>query len=334
MDSRATRTARGTLPHEFDASDLPASLFDALAAGVAALPADARELACALALSPEQIAAMAKRYAQWAPVLRYATAEYHRMTRDYERARGELESLLASVDAGTHQIWAQAANAHAQVLLDLGRAEQAQSHAEDYAARAEHDLGYLPDALLLSRSLARAAAGDSQAAAPVDALLAPMHEQQAAYLHVGAAHGVRARIALRQHDTTEFARHAELCRIHFFKHANSALTAKYHRLFQEGRRKLSFTPEPAPATSAAAIGVTRIELALARCRDDDQRARLALTLLTRQIGANAGCLFMLGEREPVCAARGQRARSSRIPRAARVLSGSASCGERSHVHSK
>ncbi|MEY4580604.1 MAG: hypothetical protein RL701_5307, partial [Pseudomonadota bacterium] len=57
----------------------------------------------------EEVAPLAKRFPQWVPILRYATAEYHRMTRDYKRARSELEKVLAAVAVGTHLIWPHAA---------------------------------------------------------------------------------------------------------------------------------------------------------------------------------------------------------------------------------
>jgi hypothetical protein len=55
--------------------------------------------------------------------------------------------------------------------------------------------------------------------------------------------------------------------------------------------------------SVAQYGGTRIDLALAGCRDDEQRSRLALTLLTRQSGAHAGMLYMLGKDTPYCMAQ-------------------------------
>jgi hypothetical protein len=255
----------------------------------------------------EEIAPLASRYPQWAPVLRYATAEYHRMTRDFERACAELEGVLAAVSVGAHQIWAHAANAHVQVLLELNQVASALNYAEQYAVSAEQTLEYVPDSLQLSLALARSAGGQADAAAAVDALIQRLQALGVTGLHLGVAHETRARIALRTHDMSAFARHTEHCRQSFFAYKNSALTAKYHRLLQDGRRQVSagssFERLTSTPESVVSYGGARIELALAGCRDDDQRARLALTLLTRQSGANAGILYLLNGAEPFGAAQ-------------------------------
>jgi hypothetical protein len=253
----------------------------------------------------EDIVPLAKRYPQWIPVLRYSTAEYHRLTHDFTRARAEIETVLGGIQAGTHQIWPHAAHAHILCLIELEQYASARDHAEAYVTSAARELSYVPDSLQLSLALARTVSGDDQAASGVDELIARLLEMGVAGLHLGIAHETRARIALQLHDMAAFARHVELCRQSYFAHKNSALTAKYHRLLQDARRNLPNQPERARGTpdSVAHYGGTRIELALAGCRDEDQRARLALTLLTRQSGAAGGMLFLIGEEAPYAVAR-------------------------------
>jgi serine/threonine-protein kinase len=252
----------------------------------------------------EEIAPFAKRYSQWLPVLRYATAEHCRMTRDFERARTELELVLSGMPAGTHQIWSQVANSHVLVLLELGQSEAALEKGRAYVESAERELGEVSYPLQLSLATARVACGDAGGADAIDAVIQRMQEQQLSALYVGVAHELRARSALRLSDSAGFARHAEACRLIFLAHKGSALTAKYHRLVQDGRRAMApverstVTPD-----SSAHYGRTRIDLALAGCRDDEQRARLALTLLTRQSGAIAGLLFLINDNDPECAAQ-------------------------------
>lgn len=252
----------------------------------------------------DEIAPFAKRFAQWVPVLRYATAEYHRMTRDYMRAALELEQALGSVQAGAHLIWPYAAAAHVLVLVELGEHERAVAAADGYNAAAERELEYVPDQLQLSAALARAYTGEPDAGALVDALIARLQADQVGRLYLGVAHEARARIALHQQDMPAFGRHTEMCGQYFLAHKNTALTAKYHRLLSEGRRRIDTAGERSIVTpdSAASYGSTRVELALAGCQSVDQRARLALTLLTRQSGAFAGALFMLSDDGPVCQA--------------------------------
>jgi hypothetical protein len=238
-------------------------------------------------------------------VLRYATAEYFRMTRDFKRACSELEQVLGTLAAGLHQIWPYAAHAHVLALLELNEHERALGAAEAYVASAARELEYVPNTLQLAHALARAHAGQAEAALAVDALLVRLQNEGIAGLHLGVAHEVRARIALLLHDQAAFARHVELCRQLFCAHHNAALTAKYHRLLQEGRRAMAAGAETQRATpdSAAHYEGTRIELALAGCRDEDQRARLALTLLIRQSGASAGLFYLARDQEPLCVAQ-------------------------------
>jgi hypothetical protein len=252
----------------------------------------------------EEIAPLAKRYPQWEPVLRYAIAEYYRMARDFKRAASELEQVLAIVKAGLHQIWPHAAAAHVLTLLELKELERARSAAHEYVESAAHELEYVPSLLQLSHALARAAAGQLEAALAVDELIARLHEDGIGGLHLGIAHEFRARVALYLHDQAGFARHIELCRQLFFAYQNAALTAKYHRLLQDARRAIKDGSEQQRSNfdSTAQYQNAPIEVALAGCRDDDQRARLALTLLTGQSGANAGLLYLAGEEEPVCVA--------------------------------
>jgi hypothetical protein len=254
----------------------------------------------------EEVAPLAKRYPHWVPVLRYVTAEYHRMTRDYKRARSELEKVLAVVAVGTNRVWPHAAQAHVCALLELGDHEAALRHAREYVAQAEQTLQYVPDALVRALALARAHKGDAEAGAAVDALIEQLTSDGVTGLNLGVAHETRALIALRLLDLETFEKQVGLCRTIFLAHKNSALSAKYHRLVQEGKRSTSVDVAAVRATpdSVAQYGGTRIDLALAGCRDDDQRSRLALTLLTRQSGSHAGMLYMLGkETTPYCMAQ-------------------------------
>jgi hypothetical protein len=123
-------------------------------------------------------------------------------------------------------------------------------------------------------------------------------------LHRGHAHEVRARIALLEHDNAGFERHAALCEELLSTQKNAALTAKCQRLLQDGRR--AFGPSTAFGTtpdSEALYSESRVELSLARCRDDAERADVALQILLRQSGAQAGCLYLLTPEGLVCAAR-------------------------------
>jgi hypothetical protein len=317
----------------------------------------------------EEIAPLAKRYPHWEPVLRYASAEYHRVVRDPIRACAELERVLATTAAGLHQIWIHAATAYVSALVEAGRPREAYERGRALAVLAERELGYLSEhlqialatalaysrdataAALMTDATAAASMTDATAAASMtdataaasmtdataaasmtdataaalmtdataaasmtdasdpasmtDAAIERLRQAGVAGLRLGSAYEARARIALRLEDTAGFARHAELCRELYMAHKNSALIARYHRLVQDGSRRLDGVNEPLVGTpeSVAQYGGSRVELALASCRDDEQRARLALTILIRQSGAVAGLYFGISEEGPVCLAQ-------------------------------
>jgi Protein kinase domain/AAA ATPase domain len=253
----------------------------------------------------QEIAPLAKRYPRWVPVLRLATAEYSRMVQDSEKARSEIEQVLALAPAGSHQIWAAAAATHLGVLLDLRQHDAASEHADRYVELAARELDHVPEALQLARALVRAHCEQPDAGVLADAMIERLDAQGVHGLRLGVAHETRARIALLQSDTHSFARHSELCRVIFLAHKNAALTAKYHRLLQEGRRNMAGPQLPLGSTpdSVVGYGATRMELALASCRDEEQRARLVLTVLSGQTRTSAGCLFQLGAERPTCVAQ-------------------------------
>jgi hypothetical protein len=199
-------------------------------------------------------------------------------------------------------MWGSAATSHVLSLTELGQHEAAVEHADRYVSAALAELEHVPDPLQLARALARARAGRNDAADLADSVIHGLLAREIGGLHLGVAYECRARIAMHMEDTNAFARYADLCRSIFGKHRNSALTAKYHRLLQGGRHRFAGTPTGLTGTpgSAANYNISRLELALGSCRDLEQRARFALTLLTRQSGAIGGCLFLLTPEGPSC----------------------------------
>jgi hypothetical protein len=253
----------------------------------------------------EEIAPLAQRYPHWIPVLHWAAAEHYRIVRDPQRASIEIEKALALAPVGLHQVWANIASAQVLVSIELARYDVAVALADDYVAVSERELEYVPDRLQLARALARAYAGLSDAAPLAEAATEAMQQRGVRGLHLGFAHETRARIALLADDVNGFARHAELCRELYCAYKNTALTARYQRLVNDGRRSFYRATEPLVSTpdSAAHYSRSRLDLALASCRDEEQRARLSLTILIQQSGGDGGLSFALGPDGPVYVAQ-------------------------------
>ena len=256
----------------------------------------------------EQIAPLAQRYEAWKAVQHYARAEHHRIRRDPAQALSAIEAALRLAKPGLHLLWANAATTHVRVLFDLGRFAAALAAAEAYVVDAQqNELGYVAEPLWLALSVCQAQAGQPTAALSADAALLRLSSLGVQGLYLGLAHETRARVAQLLGDSAGFARHAELCREMYCRHKNPALLAKYKRLRQSAERSAAEqagTLEALGSTPDSFANYTgmRIVHALAYCKGVDQRARLALTILARQINASAGFMFTLGPDGPECIA--------------------------------
>jgi hypothetical protein len=256
----------------------------------------------------EQIAPLAQRHEAWKVVQHYARAEHHRIRRDPVQALATIEAALELARPGEHLLWANVASTHVRVLFDLGRFPEALAAAEAYVADAQrNELSHVVEPLWMALSICQAQAGRPEAERSADAVLERLSGMGIQGLYLGMAHETRARVAQLLGDAAAFARHAELCREIYTRHKNPALLAKYKRLKQEADRAgkdpdsvlepLSSTPD-----SFASYTGMRIVHALAYCKGVDQRARLALTILSRQVNASAGYMFTLGPDGPECIA--------------------------------
>ncbi|HKP56039.1 MAG TPA: AAA family ATPase [Polyangiales bacterium] len=252
--------------------------------------------------SIEELAPLAERHAGWAPVVRYALAEHHRIRHGAKRALAEIETALLLAQAGEHQSWASMAQSHVRILLDLGQALAAVDKADEYVAAAAAMLGEVPAPLQLARALAYATVGRAEALEIAAGVLCRLHAAGVTGLLLGCAHEAFARCAHALGDVSTFNRELEHCRDSYAAHRSPALSAKYHRLRQL-RHAAAGGGRPAGASDTTETSVaSRIGLALAACRDKEQRAKLALTFLCRQSGASAGSMFELGGQGPECIA--------------------------------
>src|SRR5688572_19231602 len=92
----------------------------------------------------EELGAVPSDSIGWHHVHAYARAEYQRVRGDLPAAELELSAQLAEIQAGDHQLWANAAGARIQVLQELGRLDEAVAAGRRYleeATRAELDSG-------------------------------------------------------------------------------------------------------------------------------------------------------------------------------------------------
>jgi hypothetical protein len=187
----------------------------------------------------ESIEPLARRHRPWAAVLAYAEAEHQRICGDLRGARQKLETLLASIEAGQHQIWPNASGTHVRVLHELGELERACEVGESYLQRAEHaGLGAMVSYVKLPLALALAERGQLQRAQQLTTeVLAVLSTLGASGLNVVLAHETAARIALLAQDFTRFEQHCRTCESLAAGQNARALVARCEKLKRHGRAR-------------------------------------------------------------------------------------------------
>ncbi|HKU44878.1 MAG TPA: hypothetical protein VJR89_42255, partial [Polyangiales bacterium] len=244
----------------------------------------------------DELRPLAKQYPGWVPVARTALAELQRSCGANHKALAEIESALALVKPGEHQVWPSAAACQLRILLELGRFDEALARADAHLASAEAALGEVPAALSLLRACALAYAGkarpDDDPSARAERVCSGLIAEGVTGLHVGYAHELRARIALALGDHAGFERSAVECGAIYRTTRNPALSAKHQRLLDAARSSETQAQRGVLSPdSFSSYGTSRIAVALRAYGEPDQRARVALSLLVSQSGARAGLLF-------------------------------------------
>jgi hypothetical protein len=237
--------------------------------------------------------------------LRCASAELQRICGASQKALTEIEAALALAKPGEHQVWASAAACEVRVLIDLGRIEEARARADAHVASAAALTGEVPAALQLLHALAAASTGGAEdASEAAEQVIAGLRAQGVSGLPIGYAYELRARVALAQGDREMFDRCVEECSTVYLQFKNPALRAKLQRLRDVAAAKHGAAAAPRAGTpeSISAAGRSRVAAMLGACRDAATRATLALTLILRESGAQAGFLFSLTPLGIECAA--------------------------------
>ncbi len=256
--------------------------------------------------------AMARDYPGWVPMLHYARAQYQRLRGDLDQALIELERALGYVTPGEDMAWPPIAAARVQVLVGLGRGEEALEHARrDHAAMQEAQLEGMFYYAHQALAQALAAVSELEKAAEHADLAIGEHEAiGAGGAQLGIAHELRARVALQAEDEESFRIHAARCAQLYRSGRNPVLTAKYQRLMREAdRRAVRVSEDLRDAAEATAYTMDAQELTsvlgtvLSECRGPDERARRALAFMVEQSGSAGGHLYVLRDDKPVLVAQ-------------------------------
>jgi hypothetical protein len=239
-------------------------------------------------------------YPGWVPVLHYARGEYQRIRGDYAAALAELDQALSSMQAGRHQLWAQATGARVRTLLSLGRADEARAFAEAGLAAAEQSgLGYVKNYVRMPLSLALAALGrHAEAAEMAREAIASFEAVGSTGLNLAVAYETRARVAELAGDAPAVLQFSSLAAAQVANGGKSRFLNAQRKAAQHSG-KLGADP-----MSESLSHASKFVSILQSCKSSAERASCGIDTLARQSGSVAGVLYVLDEnRGLVCGAR-------------------------------
>jgi hypothetical protein len=214
-------------------STLPAELIaHALAGDLTGIRADA-----------ERIAPLAARFPGWAGYKHLAEG-------CFEQARGQLDSAREAFERGlavsepdpddphrSLQTWPRLEAAYVDVLVQLGRAEQARARGLRALERcAQMEIGLAAFPIRRALALAEAKLGDHESAcARLEAVISELQAVKIRGLELGATYEARARVAIWSSDSPAIDRYGRLTAEEYRYGEGSALGARYERLMDEAR---------------------------------------------------------------------------------------------------
>jgi hypothetical protein len=252
----------------------------------------------------ERIAPFAQVFHGWRPISLYGHARLCDLQGDHEGALVHIHAGFALAPPLRHWIWMLLAALHVNVLMALGRVDEAVELGRTYRELAEREQlvpQYNGLELALGEALARSGA-TVEGLAMVDAAIAKAEHEHREGLRLGTAWECRARIALHMRDAGAFEHAFQQCSQIFARHKHPILAARLARLVDvaNGMKGVSFgSLPPAESLSAEATGsgYESIHSRMRECVDASDRARCALTILLQQMESFAGYLYGVNQHE-------------------------------------
>jgi len=249
----------------------------------------------------------------WIPYVRLAEARFHLVCENYAEALTAVDQALELVEPRSdgsyplHTAWCPSAAARVEVLVGLGRFEEAKAAGEKALATAtKFEIGVPAHEIVRSLALAEARLGLHQAAIErIEAVIRAQVDLGITGLHLGASYEARARVAIWAGDEKGVEEYARLTAREYRHGQGSPLGARYERLMSEARRTASgvlpglsdfassrISSAMFPQTSATVI----VTQAMKGADGARQRAERALGLLCHARAASAGHLYLFGDK--------------------------------------
>jgi tetratricopeptide (TPR) repeat protein len=241
---------------------------------------------------------LAERHPGWLPMLHYGQGRYRQLQGDGSGALEAVERGLTLARPNRHGFFAYLAGAHVELLMELGRFDEARERGREYLEVCEQaELVTTSDHIYTATAQAHARAGDGVEALRIMGTAIERGEKLGKEgLALGTLYEARARVAAFMGDRSAFDHFAGLCADEYAKGKNPLLSARFARLIEEARHQELGPIESSKEMSQliAAESQVRYETIYSRmheCVDTSDRARCALTLLLQNLDSFTGYLF-------------------------------------------
>jgi hypothetical protein len=241
---------------------------------------------------------MVDKHPGWRPMQILGQSRYRELQGDLQ---GALELLLpgfALALPGRHLLFGFIAAAHVRIVRGLDDTQAALSHAERYIAICDREqLSTCDRTLRMELALTLARVGQHEPALKtIDPLIATAESMGSTGLALGVFYEARARIAIAMGDRASFESSSAQCAREYKKGRNSALSAKFARLLEDGRRQGLVEGDPASGTieplgSSPETEYNTVSNRIIECVDGPDRARCALTMLLQSTDTYVGYLY-------------------------------------------
>jgi len=242
---------------------------------------------------------MATLYETYRPILHFAYGEYHRLRSDYLKALSEVEQALQLTGPGRHIVWPRAAGLKVRILDELGRFDEAENEGQRFLIDSEDaNLGVNCNCIRAPLALVQARVGvHERAKENADKVIEVYLTSGITGVSLGTAYENRTRIAIVENDQQNFRTYVRHCAEQYRNGHNPALTAKYEKLIEEGRRVDLFISRVQGNIRGLSVDKSSIYQIdsdiLSACQSPRERVRYALKLLVQQSHSIGGFLYTM-----------------------------------------
>ncbi|HEX4354754.1 MAG TPA: hypothetical protein VHZ95_17610, partial [Polyangiales bacterium] len=252
----------------------------------------------AVTQSNDALESLSARFAGWRPFLICGQAHALRMQGDPAGALALVLPTLEDIAPGTHASFSYLAALRVQLLVELGRVDEAVEWGAVYLELSERE-GLTPTAHVvhIETALALSRAGEYEAAVKLaEGAIASASALGHGGVCIGSMYEARARIAAQMEDREAFQHYADLCAAAYQHGKNVNLAARLARLLEDANAHELGSDSTAPLRASLSSPPPDSEYVtlhsrMLECVDESDRARCALTILLQHIDSFAGYLY-------------------------------------------